>query len=76
MSIKLLMAHRFEFLRLKGGCNGSSESTLVKMKYCWKSHVVLRLNHILIDNQINDIAFNLLYVTYQGQQMAPRVELH
>ena len=37
---------------------------------------MLRLNHILIDNQINDIAFNLLYVTYQGQQMAPRVELH
>ena len=26
------------FLSLKGGCTGSSESTLVKMPHCWKSH--------------------------------------
>ena len=26
-------------LLLIGGCTGSSESTLVKMQHCWKSHV-------------------------------------
>ena len=29
MSIKLLTEHHLEFLRLKGDCTGSSESTLV-----------------------------------------------
>ena len=28
-----------EFVSLKGGCTGSSESTLVKMSYRWKSYV-------------------------------------
>ena len=28
-----------EFLSLKGGCMGSSESTLVKMPNCWKFNV-------------------------------------
>ena len=27
MSVKLLTEHRLEFLNLKGGCTGSSEST-------------------------------------------------
>ena len=39
MSVKLLTEHYLEFLSLKGGCTGSSESTLVKMPHCWKSHV-------------------------------------
>ena len=68
MSVKLLMEHRLEFLSLKGNWNGSSESTLVKMPYCQKSNK--------IDNQINGIALNLLHVTYQGQQLTSRVELH
>ena len=38
MIVKLLTEHHFEFLSLKGGCRGSSESTLVKMSNCWKSH--------------------------------------
>ena len=38
MSVKLLTEHALEFLSLKGGCTGSSESTLVKMPHCWKSH--------------------------------------
>ena len=29
MSVKLLTEHRLEFVSLKGGCTGSSESTLV-----------------------------------------------
>ena len=33
MSVKLLTEHLLEFLSLKGGCRGSSESTLVKMPH-------------------------------------------
>ena len=39
MSVKLLTEHYLEVLSLKGGCTGTSESTLVKMSHCWKSHV-------------------------------------
>ena len=38
MIVKLLTEHHLEFLSLKRGCRGSSESTDVKMPYCWKSH--------------------------------------
>ena len=31
MIVKLLNEHHLEFLSLKGGCRGSSESTLVKL---------------------------------------------
>ena len=40
MIVKLLTEHYLEFLSLKGGCPGSSESTLVKMPNCWKSHAL------------------------------------
>ena len=43
MIVKLLTEHHLEFLSLKGGCPGSSESTLVKMPHCWKSHVMTQL---------------------------------
>ena len=39
MTVRLLTEHYLEYLSLKGGCTGSSESTLVKMPHCWKSHV-------------------------------------
>ena len=38
MIVKLLTEHNLEFLSVKGGYTGSSESTLVKMSNCWKSH--------------------------------------
>ena len=38
MIINLLTEHHMEFLSLKGGCTGSSESTLFKMSNCWNSH--------------------------------------
>ena len=38
MIVKLLTEHHLEFLSFKGGCRGSSESTLVKVSNCWKSH--------------------------------------
>ena len=38
MIVKLLIEHHLESLSLKWGCTGLSESTLVKMSNCWKSH--------------------------------------
>ena len=43
MSVKLLTEQHLEFLSLKGGCTGSSKSTLVKMPHCWKSHVMAHI---------------------------------
>ena len=43
MSVKLLTEHHLMFLSLKEGCTGSSESTLVKMPHCWKSHVMAQI---------------------------------
>ena len=45
MIVKLLTEHHLEFLGLKGGYRGSSESTLVKMSNCWKSHALAQLCH-------------------------------
>ena len=39
MTVKLLTGHHLEFLSLKRGYTGSSESTLIRIPYCWKSHV-------------------------------------
>ena len=46
MIVKLLTEHHLEFLSLKGGCRGSSESTRVKMPHFWKSHVTAHINCI------------------------------
>ena len=43
MIVRLLTEHHLEFLSLKGGCRDSSESTLVKMSNCWKSHAAAHL---------------------------------
>ena len=43
MIVKLLTEHHLAFLGLKGGCTGSSESTLVKMSNCWKSHATAQM---------------------------------
>ena len=43
MTVKLLTEQHLQFLSLKGGCTGPSESTLVKITHCWKSHVATDL---------------------------------
>ena len=43
MIVKLLTEHHLEFLSLTGGCRGPSESTLVKMSNCWKSHAAAHI---------------------------------
>ena len=47
MSTKLLNEHHLEFLSLKGCYTGLSESTLVKMSHCWKSHVMAHLYYTI-----------------------------
>ena len=43
MIVKLLTEQHLEFLSLKGSCTGSSESTLVKIPHCWKSHALAHM---------------------------------
>ena len=59
MSAKLLTEHQLKFLRLKGGCTGPSESTLVKMPHCWKSNVAA---HIYSDWNINNNTYVSAYI--------------
>ena len=40
MIVKLMAERHLEFLSLKGGCRGSSESTHVKIPHCWESHAL------------------------------------
>ena len=46
MSVKLLTEQHLEFLILKGDCTGCSESTLVKMPHCWKSHAQMTFTNL------------------------------
>ena len=43
MIVQLLTEHHLEFLSLKAGCRGSSESTLVKMSNSWKTHAAAHI---------------------------------
>ena len=47
--------HHLEFLSLKRGCTGLSESTHVKMPHCWLSHVKA---HIVITLALNLLIFS------------------
>ena len=55
MSVKLLTEHYLEFLSVKGGCTGSSESILVKMPLSWKSHDAahLLMFSVFVRNEVN-----------------------
>ena len=67
MIVKLLTEHHLEFLSLKGGCTGSSKSTLVKMSHCWKSHALAQLCKELIGcNFVLTImfTFDMLNINY------------
>ena len=43
MSVTLLTENYLEFLSLKEGCTCLTESTLVKVPHCWKSHVTAHM---------------------------------
>ena len=55
MNIKLLTEHHLELLSLEGGYTGSSESTLVKMLHCWKSHAVAHITSAAHSNALQNI---------------------
>ena len=51
MSVKLLTEHHLEFLSVRGGCTGSSESIYVKIPHCWKSchrSYSYKINHFYV----------------------------
>ena len=52
MIVKLLTEHHLEFLSLKEGCRGSSESTLVKMSNCWKSHAAAYIKETIMSVRV------------------------
>ena len=43
MTVKLMTEHNLELLSLTGGCTCLSESTLVKLPHCCKSHVTAHI---------------------------------
>ena len=81
MNAKLLTEYHLEFLSLKGGCTGSSESMLVKMPHCWKSHITAQLFFVFLfsmpyykagalysSHHIADVQNSSLECTYPGLQ--------
>ena len=48
MTVKQLTEHHMEFISLKGGCQGSPESTLVKISHCWNSHAPAHLEILVL----------------------------
>ena len=62
MNVKLLAERHLELLSLKGGCTGSSESTLVKMSHCWKSCVTAELLNLLNyqNNSLDQVIFTFV----------------
>ena len=47
MIVRLLTEHQLEFLSLRGGCRGLSDSTHFKMPHCWKSHNLEAIRSLL-----------------------------
>ena len=60
MTVRLLTEHHLEFLSLKGGFTGLSESIHVKMPHCWKSHVAAQLYFITVKNYKFNFTPNLV----------------
>ena len=63
MSVTLLTEQILEVLSSKGGCTCSSESTLVKMPHCWKSHVMAHyFDEFFQIKKAEDIANDFFFV--------------
>ena len=63
MSVKLLTEHHLQFLRIKGGCTGSSEYIHVKMPHFWKSHVIPLSEDHFFSEQTGQILTNAAFTT-------------
>ena len=73
MNIKLLTEQYLEFLSLKGGCTGSSESIHVKMPHCWKSPVTVQMDNTIF---IFSICMGYLLFQYQGSHKNSKTQFH
>ena len=70
MSVTLLTEHHLEFVILKGGCTGPSESTIVKMPHCWKSHIVAQIYILAFEWVLwvmSDVALSISFPSEQTQ---------
>ena len=67
MTSRLLTEQHLEFLSLTGGYTGSSESTLVKMPHCWKSHVVAEIDLSIL--KLTQIPFGRTSGSFKGLTM-------
>ena len=75
MIVKLLTEHHLEFLNLKGGCRGSSESTLVKMPHCWKSHALAQiLSYLFSDATSKNDLKKLPLITTSALKEHPSIQ--
>ena len=77
MSVWLPTERHLEFTSLKRECTGSSESTLVKMPHCWKSHVMAQFSCNIFISNAHVASFHIrktsFYGTYVGKpQCRPR----
>ena len=64
MTVKLLTEHHLEFLSFKGGCTGSSGSTLVKMPHCWKSHAAAHFIVLVIKSSVGKLASSPMFLLF------------
>ena len=74
MIVKLLTEHHLEFLSLKGGCRGSSESTHVKMLHCWKSHALADMVFTSLSSAPLILDLNLLSTFVSGYSIICKIE--
>ena len=77
MTLTLLAEYHLEFLSLKGGFIGSSESTHVKMPHCWKSHVAAQLYRIkewFLSHENSYKSFSFIVNTYAVFFLFPAFE--
>ena len=66
MIVKLLTKRHLEFLSLKGGCTGSSESTLVKMSNCWDSRALAQIRLHCFRHKCPNLPSNLFIALPSG----------
>ena len=64
LTVKLLTEHLLEFISLKRGCKGSSESTRVKIPHCWESHVTAHFVDSEDSDQRPHLVLNLFEIFF------------
>ena len=68
MTVKLLTEHHLEFLSFIGGCRGLSESTVVKMPHCWKSHALAHIasgNDIYLNAKVSQLLLKFYFLLFE-----------